>query len=62
MKFMQFCIMVLVIGSNGAYHWTPNGYVAGLMGLFAAFLATVIISDSLRLTRWILSLKHLNHE
>jgi hypothetical protein len=53
MKIMQFCVMVLVVGSNGMYHWTPNGYVAGLVGLFAALLATVIIVDSLRFLRWI---------
>lgn len=59
MKFIQFCIMVLVIGSNGTYHWTPNGYAAGIVGIAAAALATLIIVDSLSLLR---SLQRLYHE
>lgn len=43
LKIMQFCIVVAVIGSNGQYHWTPNGYVAGLLGVLAAFLTTLLI-------------------
>lgn len=43
LKIMQFAIVILVVGSNGQYHWTPNGYVAGLVGLFAALMATVLI-------------------
>jgi hypothetical protein len=39
---MQFVIVVAVVGSNGQYHWTPNGYVAGLLGVLAAFLATLL--------------------
>jgi hypothetical protein len=42
LKIMQFCIVVAVVGSNGQYHWTPNGYVAGLLGVLAAFLATLL--------------------
>lgn len=43
LKVMQFCIFVAVVGSNGQYHWTPNGYVAALLGLLAAFLATLFL-------------------
>ena len=43
LKIMQFCIVVAVVGSNGQYHWTPNGYVAGLVAVAAAFLATLLV-------------------
>lgn len=43
LKIMQFCIVVAVVGSNGQFHWTPNGYVAGLAGVLAAFLATMLV-------------------
>jgi len=56
LKIIQFCVAVAVLGSNGAYHWTPNGYVAGLVALFAALLVTAIILESLRLGRWFLRL------
>lgn len=43
LKLMQFSIAVAVIGSNGQFHWTPNGYVAGLLAVLAAFLATLLV-------------------
>ena len=43
MKVLQFSIFVAVVGSNGQYHWTPNGYVAGLLAVLAAFLVTLLI-------------------
>jgi hypothetical protein len=43
LKVMQFAIVVAVVGSNGQYHWTPNGYVAGLLAVLAAFLATLLV-------------------
>jgi hypothetical protein len=43
LKIVQFCIVVAVVGSNGQFHWTPNGYVAGLAGVLAAFLATLAV-------------------
>lgn len=43
LKLMQFAIVVAVIGSNGQYGWTPNGYVAGLIAVGAAFLATLFV-------------------
>jgi hypothetical protein len=43
LKIMQFCIVVAVVGSNGQFHWTPNGYVAGLLAVLAAFLVTLLI-------------------
>jgi ABC-type Co2+ transport system permease subunit len=63
MKFLQFCIMVLVIGSNGTYHWTDNGYAAGVIGILAAAFATVIIVELLSLLRRTYrSLKHLRDQ
>lgn len=54
LKIIQLCIVVFVIGSNIKHHWTPNPVVAGLVALFTALLATVIIRDSLRFYRWTL--------
>lgn len=51
---MQFCIFVAVIGSNGQYHWTPNGYVAGLLALLAAFLATLLVIGASDLWHFVL--------
>ena len=53
LKLLQFLTVVGVIGSNIKYGWTPNGYVAGLVALFAALLVTAVIRDSLRLLRWL---------
>ncbi len=60
LKVVQFGTAVAVIGSNLKYEWTPNGYVAGLVGLLAALLVTAIIIESLRLYRW--ALKRLHHQ
>lgn len=49
LKIMQFCIVVAVVGSNGQFHWTPNGYVAGLAGIAAAFLATLLVMGARQL-------------
>jgi hypothetical protein len=43
LKLMQFAIVVAVVGSNGQYHWTPNGYVAALAGGAAALIVTLLI-------------------
>lgn len=50
-KLIQFSVMVAVLGSNGAYHWTPNGYVAGLIAIGAAFFLTLGLSALLDLGR-----------
>ena len=60
LKILQFSIVVAVVGSNGQYHWTPNGYVAGLLGVLAAFLVTLLIvaiGDLLLILK-----KKLNHQ
>lgn len=42
LKFVQVCIMIAVIGSNGQYHWTPNPYVPVAFGICAALLFTIL--------------------
>lgn len=56
-KLMQFCIAVAVIGSNGAYHWTDNGYIAGGIAVGAAFLVTATITELLDLRHRLLAKK-----
>lgn len=56
-KLLQFVIFVAVAGSNGQYHWTPNGFVAGIVAVFAAFAVTALLSELFRLVAWLL--KHL---
>lgn len=53
MKLLQFLIAVFVVGSNLKWHWTPNGYVAGLAAFIAAFGTTVLLTDLGRLLRWL---------
>jgi hypothetical protein len=50
---IQSAIMFAVLASNIQYHWTPNGYLASMLGGIAALLATVAI-NGLRTTiaRW----------
>lgn len=55
-KIFQFVVIVAVAGSNGQYHWTPNGYVAGLVAVFAAFAATALLSELFRLISWLFKL------
>jgi hypothetical protein len=38
---LQGLIMFAVIASNIHWHWTPNGYLAGILGWIAALLLTV---------------------
>jgi hypothetical protein len=39
--WFQGLIMFAVMASNVHWHWTPNGYLAGLLGWIAALLVTV---------------------
>lgn len=43
-KTFQLAIFVAVMASNIEYHWTPNGYLAGFIGIGAAYVATVSLS------------------
>jgi hypothetical protein len=42
-KPLQFGIMSAVVISNAIWHWTPNGFAAGVLGAAAAWVVTVII-------------------
>ena len=38
---LQGLIMFAVVASNIHWYWTPNGYLAGILGWIAALLVTV---------------------
>ncbi len=48
-KILQYLIFAAIVVSNGVYHWTPNGYLAGLEGIACAFLFTVAANKGLEL-------------
>jgi hypothetical protein len=37
----QSLVIFAVVASNIHWHWTPNGYLAGILGWIAALLVTV---------------------
>jgi hypothetical protein len=41
---IQASTMFAVMASNIHWQWTPNGYLAGILGYVAALLATVELS------------------
>jgi hypothetical protein len=47
----QGLIIFAVIASNIAWQWTPNPYLAGLIGVGVAYLATRVILKGLELKR-----------
>ncbi len=49
--FIQILIIFAVVSSNIAWHWTPNGYVAAMIGGFAALVVTVTLSGLFDLLR-----------
>lgn len=42
MKLFQTLVFTLVLFGNIYWEWTPNGYVASLLGGLAAFFATTL--------------------
>lgn len=44
---LQSLIVFAVMASNIAWQWTPNTYLAGVLGFIAALLATVGLSNLL---------------
>jgi hypothetical protein len=40
----QGSIIFAVVASNIRWHWTPNGYLASILGFLAALLVTVGLS------------------
>lgn len=53
MKTVQTVIVVLVIWSNIYWKWTPNGLLAGALGIGAAWMITVL---PLHIIDWVQSL------
>lgn len=54
MKIFQMLVFTAVLFSNVHWQWTPNGYLASLIGggvTYVATLAVVWISDGLRRLR-----------
>ena len=47
----QSLIIFAVVASNIHWHWTPNGYLAGMLGWIAALLLTVGITNLIDLLR-----------
>jgi hypothetical protein len=51
MKLFQMLIFTAVMFSNVHWQWTPNGYLASLIGAGVTYVATVAVvwlSDALR--------------
>ena len=52
---LQSLVIFAVVASNVHWHWTPNGYLAALLGGLAALLLTVGLNglcDLFRSMRW----------
>jgi hypothetical protein len=49
MKLLQLATFTAVILSNIRHHWTPNPYLAGLIGVFASWVVTVVLFELRRL-------------
>ena len=44
---LQLTVCLAVVFSNIHWQWTPNGYVAGFLGVAAAWLVTIILNGDL---------------
>lgn len=53
-KLLQLAVFIGVLFANIYWQWTPNGYLASLLGIGAAYLATVLLSKILLGLRLIL--------
>jgi hypothetical protein len=40
---LQSSIIFAVVASNIHFHWTPNGYLAGLIGVVLAYGLTLLL-------------------
>lgn len=40
----QAAIIFVVVASNIHWEWTPNAYLASILGCLAAYLATLLVS------------------
>ena len=43
---LQSAIIFAVIASNIHFHWTPNGYLAGLIGVVLAYGLTLLLRSA----------------
>jgi hypothetical protein len=48
---LQGSIIFAVVASNIHWHWTPNGYLASILGFLAALLVTVGLSRLIEMAR-----------
>ena len=51
MKLFQMLVFTAVMFSNIRWQWTPNGYLASLIGVAASFLATVVLIKAIEAAR-----------
>jgi len=57
-KFFQTLIIAGVMMLNVYFKWTPNGYLAGLMGVAAALIVTLTLNKLLDLLARFRQRKH----
>jgi len=48
---LQMLVVFAVVTSNAYLHWTPNGYLAGFIGVGAAMLVTFLLSLAIDFVR-----------
>lgn len=51
-KIFQISVFLSVMFTGIYYEWTPSGLALSIVAGLATLLATVVISDSLRLIGW----------
>lgn len=51
-KLFQISVFLSVMFTGVYYEWTPSGLALSVTAGLATLLATVVVSDSLRLIRW----------
>jgi hypothetical protein len=42
-KLLQLSVFLAVVFSNIHWQWTPNGYLASVLGIGAAFVLTLVL-------------------
>ena len=57
-KFFQTLIIAAVMCGNVYFKWTPNGYLAGLMGVAVALIVTLTLNKLLDLLARFRQRKH----
>jgi hypothetical protein len=48
---LQSLIIFAVVASNIHWHWTPNTYLASILGILAALLLTVGLNKLIEMVR-----------